>query len=71
MMGSYGIYGSFHWVAGLFGFLAFAIPGAMILRKAGYSGWWILITLVPILNLIMYWVFAFTRWPIEERNAVR
>jgi uncharacterized membrane protein YhaH (DUF805 family) len=71
MMGSYGFYSSFHWAAGLVGFLVLAIPGAMILRKAGYSGWWVLIILVPILNLIMYWMFAFTRWPIEERNGGR
>jgi hypothetical protein len=68
MMG-YEAYGAIHWGVGLIGFLIFAIPGAMILRKAGYSGWWILISLVPILNIIMFWVFAFARWPIEERTA--
>ena len=71
MMGPYEAYGPFHWAAGLIGFLVFAIPGAMILRKAGYSGWWILISLIPILNIIMFWVFAFARWPIEERTAAR
>jgi hypothetical protein len=69
MMMGYEAYGAFHWGVGLVGFLIFAIPGAMILRKAGYSSWWILISLVPILNIIMYWVFAFARWPIEERTA--
>jgi uncharacterized membrane protein YhaH (DUF805 family) len=37
-----------------------------ILRKAGLSGWWCLITLVPGLNLIMIWVFAFIPWPALE-----
>ena len=71
MMGPEYGYGPFHWAIGLVGFLVFAIPGAMILRKAGYSGWWILLSLVPILNIIMFWVFALTRWPLEERAASR
>jgi len=70
MMG-YEAYGAFHWGVGLVGFLIFAIPGAVILRKAGYSAWWVLIALVPLLNIIMLWVFAFARWPVEERNAAR
>ncbi len=37
-----------------------------ILHKAGLSGWWGLITLLPVVNLIMLWVFAFTRWPALE-----
>jgi uncharacterized membrane protein YhaH (DUF805 family) len=71
MMGPYDGYGPFHWVIGLIGFLMFAVPAAAILRKAGYSGWWVLVALVPLLNVIMFWVFAFARWPIEERNTVR
>lgn len=70
-MMSYQAYGAFHWGVGLIGFLIFAIPGAMILRKAGYSAWWVLIALVPLLNIIMFWVFAFSRWPVEERAASR
>ena len=34
-----------------------------ILTKAGYSGWWILIGLVPLVNMIMFFVFAFSDWP--------
>jgi hypothetical protein len=71
MMGPYEAYGPMHWAIGLIGFLIFAVPAAKILRKSGYSGWWVLISLVPLLNIIMFWVFAFARWPLEERNAVR
>ncbi|PFG41699.1 hypothetical protein ATJ88_0341 [Isoptericola jiangsuensis] len=35
-----------------------------IIQKAGYSGWWVLVALVPILNVIMFFVFAFARWPV-------
>jgi len=34
-----------------------------ILHKAGYSGWWSLLTLIPIVNIIVIWIFAFSSWP--------
>lgn len=42
-------------------------PYVRIIQKAGYSGWNILWMLVPIANIIMLFVFAFSRWPIEEK----
>jgi hypothetical protein len=40
-----------------------------IITKAGYSGWWILLALVPFVNGIMFLVFAFSKWPIQRRLA--
>jgi len=40
-----------------------------ILHKAGYSGWWSLLTLVPIVNIAMIWVFAFSGWPALKARA--
>src|SRR3954471_5704222 len=37
-----------------------------IIRRTGYSGWWILMSLVPIGNLIMLGFFAFKAWPIQR-----
>jgi hypothetical protein len=37
-----------------------------IAKKAGYSRWWALIMLVPVVNLIMIWVFSFAKWPVEN-----
>jgi uncharacterized membrane protein YhaH (DUF805 family) len=34
-----------------------------ISRRAGYSGWWSLLMLVPIVNVVVLWVFAFSSWP--------
>lgn len=34
-----------------------------ILNKAGYSGWWSLLMVVPLVNIVMVWVFAFADWP--------
>jgi hypothetical protein len=47
-------------------FIAFAIylwPIARILQKAGYSGWWCLLTYVPVVNFIMLSIFAAAKWP--------
>ena len=65
------VYSSSHWLVGFIGFLAFVIPAVKILHKAGYSGWWLLTAFVPFLNVIMLWIFAFARWPIEERTVSR
>lgn len=40
------------------------IAWIQILRKAGYSSWWILIAFVPLVNFLMFFVFAFSRWPV-------
>jgi hypothetical protein len=37
--------------------------GYRILQKAGLDGRWVLILLVPIVNIIMIWAFAFSDWP--------
>ncbi|ACQ82173.1 hypothetical protein Bcav_3932 [Beutenbergia cavernae DSM 12333] len=57
-------------------YIAFAIVMLIayirIIQKAGYSGWWVLIALVPIVNLVMFLVFAFSRWPVlRELDALR
>ena len=41
---------------------------AIILGKAGYSGWWALLMLIPIVNLVMLWSFALRRWPALEQQ---
>jgi uncharacterized membrane protein YhaH (DUF805 family) len=53
-------------VIGVVVWLVFLISGIRIIQKAGYSGWWILITLVPVVNVVMYLVFAYSRWPVQR-----
>jgi uncharacterized membrane protein YhaH (DUF805 family) len=38
---------------------------ARISRKAGFSGWWSLLMFVPLVNIVLVWVFAFVNWPAE------
>jgi uncharacterized membrane protein YhaH (DUF805 family) len=48
-------------------------PTVRILHKAGYSGWWSLIAFVPLVNLVMLYIFAFAAsWPnLIGRQDVR
>ena len=43
------------------------VAGVKVIAKAGYSGWWFLISLVPIVGFVMFLVFAFSKWPIQQR----
>ena len=36
---------------------------ARILAKAGFNGWWALVGLVPVVNFVAVWVFAYSEWP--------
>jgi uncharacterized membrane protein YhaH (DUF805 family) len=64
-------YSPFHWVVAFIVFLIVVIPTVKILRKAGYSGWWVLLWFIPVVNAIALWVFAFARWPLEDRAATQ
>lgn len=42
---------------------------ALVLKKTGLSPWWTLMGLLPIVNIVMLWVFAFAWWPaLGDRN---
>jgi uncharacterized membrane protein YhaH (DUF805 family) len=50
---------------------ALAIPilmAARVLRRAGFSRWWALLVLVPVVNLIGLWLFAYIRWPAVDSD---
>jgi hypothetical protein len=59
-MGTFSIW---HWLIIL---LILAVPAwlfSRIVAKAGFPSWWAVIGLIPIVNLIALWVFAFAKWP--------
>ena len=45
---------------------AYFIAAVRILNRLGYSGWWSLLTIVPIANVIGLWSLSKARWPIER-----
>lgn len=62
-MGSLSIW---HWLIVLFILATYIVPVWRILTKAGYSGAWSILGFVPLLNIIMLWIFAFSRWPRDR-----
>jgi uncharacterized membrane protein YhaH (DUF805 family) len=53
--------------------LVFAVltifPFFRIFQRAGRSGWWAILIFIPILNIIVLWVFALARWPALSKNS--
>ena len=49
--------------------LIYIIPVWRIVSKAGFSGALSLLMLIPFVNIIFLWIFAFTKWPVEESNT--
>ena len=53
-------------VVGLLLAVIFFVAYIQIIRRAGYSGWWVLVLFVPLLNIVMLLVFAYKEWPIQR-----
>lgn len=49
--------------------LVWLVPAWRIVGKAGFPPLLSLLALIPLVNVVMLWVFAFTRWPSERRGA--
>jgi uncharacterized membrane protein YhaH (DUF805 family) len=67
-MGETGVgeFSIWHWViviAVIWLNVAYWIAMVRILNRAGYSGWWSLITLVPVINIIALSRFSKAAWP--------
>ncbi|HEU0130617.1 MAG TPA: hypothetical protein VFQ85_06460 [Mycobacteriales bacterium] len=40
-----------------------------IARKAGFSAWWAVLSLIPFAGFVVEILFAFVRWPVERELA--
>jgi hypothetical protein len=52
-----------HWIIFL---IIVAVPLWLFSRalvRAGFAAWWVLLGLIPIVNIVMLWVFAYSKWP--------
>ncbi len=48
----------------IFFFMVFTLwLGSKIMEKAGYPKWFVLCLLIPLVNIMMIWFFAFSKWP--------
>jgi hypothetical protein len=52
-----------HWATVIISCLLILSPIIKILRRVGFSEWWALLALVPIVNIAALWFFAYMRWP--------
>jgi hypothetical protein len=52
-----------HWLLIVIWGILIGLPVAKIISKAGYSKWWAIISIFPLVNLVGLWVFAFSKWP--------
>jgi hypothetical protein len=64
-MGSFSIW---HWLIVLIIAVSIFYPYFRIIQKAGYTGWWALLMVVPLVNFIMLWVLALSDWPALRRG---
>ena len=54
-------------IFGLFfvvGILIYIIPFWMIFKKAGFSPWFALLLFIPLANIIILYVLAFSQWKV-------
>ncbi len=42
------------------------LAAVKVVTKAGYSGWWVLISFVPLVGMVFVLVFAFSTWPVTR-----
>ena len=42
-------------------------PWWMLWKRTGHSPWISLVMIIPLVNIVMMWVIAFKKWPLEER----
>lgn len=57
-----------HWLVVLiFYVIGIMIPVGKVLSKAGRSPIWCVFAIVPVLNIILLWVFAFSSWPSQRK----
>jgi len=41
-----------------------------IALKAGFSGWWALLDIIPIVNIILLWVMAIYQMALRRRKRI-
>jgi hypothetical protein len=61
-----GTFGPIHWIILLVELTLFVISiiaATRILRRMGFSPWWVLVGILPIVNVIGLWRLSKARWP--------
>jgi hypothetical protein len=64
------LFSPFFVFAGLISLIVAIIPYWFIFKKAGFSSWLSLLIVVPLVNLIVLYVVAFSRWKVVPATPV-
>ena len=63
-----------HWIVVLVVFAAIVVvpiwAWCTIVRKAGFSPWWGLLSIIPLVNIALLFVFAYSKWPMDGQVGV-
>ena len=66
-MGSFSVW---HWLIAFIVLFGLNLPAYWVFRKAGWSGWWFLLLPIPLIGLVLLYVFAFRQWPMDLEKQV-
>ena len=50
-------------------FVVFILAWYKIFKKAGYPGWYVILMILPFVNLVIFLIFAFGQWPVLKGSA--
>lgn len=56
-------------IVGLAVFVLYIYMAWKVVAKAGYHGAWSLTLLIPLVNIAMIYIFAFSKWPVLRNRA--
>jgi uncharacterized protein YqhQ len=57
-------------IVGVFVFVLL-VPIVKLLRRTGHRAIWCVLALLPGLNVIAFWIFAFKPWPTDKPSTNR
>ena len=63
------LYSDFHFVVAVVFLILVLVPIVQLLRRTGHNPAWCILTLIPVLNLVVFWFFAFKPWPTDKKLA--
>lgn len=62
-------YGLAHWLIFAIFIAVLLYPVGRILNRIGFSPFWSVLALIPLVNLIALWVLALSDWPRERARS--
>ena len=64
-----GYWSIWHWILFAVFVALFLYPIGRILARIGFSPFWSVIALIPLVNLVGLWIVALAAWPRDKRAA--